>query len=66
MRLRDPLQIEQGELLVSREPGLGVTVDEKVIERYPWQAGPWSTFTLDSPHETYAVSGDHSVRWADQ
>src|SRR5262249_49509892 len=40
--LRDPLPIEKGELTVPREPGLGVRVDESVIERYPWIPGPWS------------------------
>ena len=61
--LRDPLEIERGELVVNREPGLGVTVDERVIERYPWVPGPWSFFRIESPPETLAVTADHSVVW---
>ncbi len=61
--LTEPLPIVRGELLVSREPGLGVVVDESVVERYPWLPGPWSYFRTDSPAETRAVVGDHSVPW---
>jgi hypothetical protein len=38
-------------------------VDEAVIERYPWIAGPWSYFRTDAPAETRAVMSDHSVQW---
>jgi L-alanine-DL-glutamate epimerase-like enolase superfamily enzyme len=62
--LKDPLPIEDGKLTVSREPGLGVRVDESVIERYPWIPGPWSFFRLDSPAGTWAVTADHSVKWS--
>ena len=62
--LRTPLDIERGELMVNREPGLGVDVDEGVITRYPWIPGPWSYFTLHSPAETFAVVGDHSIKFA--
>jgi len=48
---------------VPRAPGLGVTVDESVLERYPWIPGPWSHFRTDSPAETRAVMSDHSVKW---
>ena len=61
--LREPLQIEMGDLVVPRAPGLGVTVDESVIERYPWIPGPWSYFRTDSPAETKAVTSDHSEKW---
>jgi len=61
--LKDPLPIERGELIVPREPGLGVRVDESVIERYPWIPGPWSLFRLESPAETWAVTADHSVKF---
>lgn len=61
--LREPLQIEDGDLVVPTAPGLGVTVDESVIERYPWLPGPWSYFRIDSPPETRAVMSDHSVQW---
>jgi hypothetical protein len=55
--------MEGGDLIVPRTPGLGVKVDERVIERYPWKPGPWSIFRIDSPAETRAVTGDHSVPW---
>ena len=61
--LSQPLSIEHGDLIVSREPGLGVTVDESVVEKYPWRPGPWSYFTITSPPETYAVVSDHSIKW---
>jgi L-alanine-DL-glutamate epimerase-like enolase superfamily enzyme len=64
--LKEPLSIERGELTVPREPGLGVQVDESVIERYPWIPGPWSFFRLDSPAGTWAVTADHSVKWITQ
>ncbi|HET8548984.1 MAG TPA: mandelate racemase/muconate lactonizing enzyme family protein [Bryobacteraceae bacterium] len=64
--LRDPLELDGGDLIVPRRPGLGVEVDEGVIERYPWIPGPWSSFMLDSPRETWSVMGDHSVRWAER
>jgi L-alanine-DL-glutamate epimerase-like enolase superfamily enzyme len=62
--LKGPLQIEQGELVVGAAPGLGVDVNEDVIEKYPWIPGPWSYFSLHSPKETWAVTGDHSVKRA--
>jgi L-alanine-DL-glutamate epimerase-like enolase superfamily enzyme len=61
--LREPLLIDKGDLIVPRGPGLGVGVDESVIEKYPFIPGPWSFFRLDSPPETVAVTGDHSVKW---
>ena len=61
--LREPLEIVRGDLAVPRAPGLGVTVDESVIERYPWVPGPWSYFRTDSPPETRAVTSDHSIQW---
>jgi L-alanine-DL-glutamate epimerase-like enolase superfamily enzyme len=62
--LKQPLSIERGELVVPRGPGLGVEIDESVIWRYPWVEGPWSFFKLDSPAETWAVTADHSAKWA--
>jgi L-alanine-DL-glutamate epimerase-like enolase superfamily enzyme len=61
--LMQPLQIERGELVVPRGPGLGIEVNEAVIEKYPWIPGPWSFFRVDSPPLTLAVTGDHSIPW---
>ena len=61
--LKEPLAIENGHLTVSRAPGLGVEVDETVIERYRWIDGPWSYFRIDSPSQTLAVTSDHSIPW---
>jgi L-alanine-DL-glutamate epimerase-like enolase superfamily enzyme len=61
--LKQPLEISRGELKVSAEPGLGVAVDESVIDRYPWIPGPWSTFRIDSPPGMWAVTSDHSIPW---
>jgi L-alanine-DL-glutamate epimerase-like enolase superfamily enzyme len=61
--LKDPLNIDHGDLIVPREAGLGVEIDENVIERYPWIPGPWSYFRIDSPAETLAVTSDHSRKW---
>ncbi|HUO30334.1 MAG TPA: mandelate racemase/muconate lactonizing enzyme family protein [Bryobacteraceae bacterium] len=61
--LKEPLEIDHGNLVVPRGPGLGVAIDESVIERYPWIPGPWSYFRTDSPAETRAVTSDHSVQW---
>jgi L-alanine-DL-glutamate epimerase-like enolase superfamily enzyme len=61
--LAEPLAITRGELLVPKTPGLGLRLDETVVHRYPYQAGPWSFFRLESPAETFAVVGDHSVKW---
>jgi len=61
--LRAPLEIKNGDLIVPKGPGLGVEVDERVLTKYPFIPGPWSFFRLDSPAETVAVTGDHSVKW---
>jgi hypothetical protein len=55
--------VENGDLIMPAGPGLGVEVDEGVLERYPWIPGPWSFFEIDSPPETRAVTGDHSEPW---
>ncbi len=62
--LTDQLAIGNGDLIVPTGPGLGVDVNEAVIERYPWQPGPWSYFTLISPPGTHAVTSDHSLMWS--
>ena len=61
--LKSPLRIERGELIVPREPGLGMEVNEAAIEKFPWIPGPWSYFRIDSPAQTLAVVGDHSIPW---
>ena len=61
--LADPLAIDNGDLIVPRGPGLGVAVNEAVVERYPWIPGPWSYFRLDSPAQTFAITSDHSIKW---
>jgi L-alanine-DL-glutamate epimerase-like enolase superfamily enzyme len=61
--LKEPLQIERGNLIVPKGPGLGVEINEAVIEKYPFIPGPWSFFHINSPAETVAVTGDHSVKW---
>jgi L-alanine-DL-glutamate epimerase-like enolase superfamily enzyme len=63
--LAEPLTIEQGELIVPKGHGLGIDIDERVIDRYPFLPGPWSIFHIDSPPSTVAVIGDHSVKWVD-
>jgi len=63
--LAKPLDIKGGILIVPKGPGLGVDVDERVIEKYPWIPGPWSYFKIHSPPEPIAVTGDHSVKWVE-
>ncbi len=63
--LREPLAIERGDLIVPKGPGLGVDIDERVVEKYPFIPGPWSFFKIDSPPETVAVTGDHSLKWVE-
>jgi L-alanine-DL-glutamate epimerase-like enolase superfamily enzyme len=61
--LREPLAIQKGDLILPTGPGLGVEIDESVIQKYPFIPGPWSFFRINSPPETVAVTGDHSVKW---
>jgi L-alanine-DL-glutamate epimerase-like enolase superfamily enzyme len=62
--LTEPLDVQKGQLVVSRKPGLGVEVNEKVLERYRWIPGPWTWFRLTSPPETWYIEADHSVKWS--
>jgi L-alanine-DL-glutamate epimerase-like enolase superfamily enzyme len=64
--LKEPLRIEHGDLIISDAPGLGVEVDESVIDRYPYIPGPWSVFRLTSPPEEWALSGDHAAEWEEK
>ena len=61
--LTERLSVENGELIIPDGPGLGVEIDENVIEKYPYIDGPWSIFELDSPPQKMALSGDHTVAW---
>ncbi len=56
---------EKGELPLPEGPGLGITVDESVFEKYSYLPGPWSVFELDSPPTKLALSGDHALPWAE-
>ena len=46
--LKEPLQLDHGDLILPKGPGLGVEVDESVVEHYPWIPGPWSVVRADS------------------
>ena len=61
--LSEPLSIEDGYLILPDGPGMGIDVNEAVIEKYPFTPGPWSIFELDSSTRTIAVTGDHSLKW---
>ena len=61
--LEGHLEISDGYLVVPDSPGLGIGINEEVIDRYPFIPGPWSFFHQDSPQETIAVTGDHSIKW---
>ncbi len=63
--LSESMPLENGEILVPDRPGIGIDVNESVIEKYPFLPGPWSVFKIDSPPETIAVTGDHSIKWID-
>jgi len=62
--LKEPLEIQHGDLVVPTEPGLGIAIDESIIERYPWIPGPWSWFRLHSPPGEWPVTSDHSEKWS--
>ncbi|MGE4550083.1 MAG: mandelate racemase/muconate lactonizing enzyme family protein [Opitutales bacterium] len=55
---------EDGEFPLPEGPGLGVTVDEAMSDKYPYLPGPWSVFELESPPTKLALSGDHALPWA--
>jgi len=61
--LADELEISDGYLRVPDTPGLGIEINEEVINEYPFIPGPWSFFHQESPRETIAVTGDHSIKW---
>ena len=53
-----------GELSLPDGPGLGITVNEAMMDKYPYRPGPWSIFELESPPTKLALSGDHALPWA--
>ncbi len=55
-----------GELPLPNGSGLGVTVDEAMVDKYPYRPGPWSIFELESPPTKLALSGDHALPWAQE
>jgi hypothetical protein len=61
--LKEKPEIINGCMKVPDTPGLGIEINEEVINKYPFIKGPWSFFKLESPAETVAVTGDHSVKW---
>jgi len=61
--LAQPLEIKRGVLQMPSGAGWGIAINEAVFEKYPFIPGPWSFFELESPKETVAVTGDHSVKW---
>jgi L-alanine-DL-glutamate epimerase-like enolase superfamily enzyme len=61
--LAEPLDIRDGHLVVPNGPGLGIDIDERVVDKYPFIPGPWSSFQINSPPQTIAVTGDHSLKW---
>ncbi len=62
--LTEPLEIAKGYLVVPNGPGLGIEIDERVVDKYPYVPGPWSVFRIDDPPQTVSVTGDHSLKWA--
>jgi L-alanine-DL-glutamate epimerase-like enolase superfamily enzyme len=60
--IREPLELDHGDLIVPRKPGLGVAVDESVVDRYPWIPGPWSYFRTDSPPVCRPVTSDRMTQ----
>lgn len=61
--LKGELDIGKGYLKVPSAPGLGIDINENIIDKYPFIPGPWSFFHQDSPRKTIAVTGDHSMKW---
>lgn len=61
--LKEELDVKDGYLKVPSGHGLGIDINEEVIEKYPFIPGPWSFFHQHSPPRIIAVTGDHSVKW---
>jgi hypothetical protein len=63
--LSDNLEIDNGYLVLPDGSGVGIEINENVIQKYPFVKGPWSIFKLDSTSDTIAVTGDHSLKWVE-
>jgi len=61
--LKDEVEIAQGDLVVPSRPGLGVEIDERVIDKYPWIPGPWSTWAFEGPGRVRGLFSDPSEKW---
>ena len=55
--------VRKPDLIIPDGAGLGIEVDEGVIERYPYAPGPWSTFRLKASSQEFSLSGDHASMW---
>lgn len=64
--LKEELEIDKGYLKLPPGYGLGIDINEEVIEKYPFIPGAWSFFYQDEPKKTIAVTGDHSVKWEEK
>jgi L-alanine-DL-glutamate epimerase-like enolase superfamily enzyme len=49
--VENPLVPEDGMLELPNEPGLGVTLDEDALEKYPYEEGPVQEEWVDHPFE---------------
>lgn len=54
--INDDIEIENGYLRVPRKPGLGIEINEEILEKYPWVPGPWSWFNISSPPMTVQMT----------
>jgi L-alanine-DL-glutamate epimerase-like enolase superfamily enzyme len=62
--LKEPLQLDHGDLVVPNGPGLGVEIDESVIGRYPWIPGEWSFLGMESLRDALAPGAGRSPEQA--
>ena len=58
--LKEPLPLDHGDLILPARPGLGVQVDESVVERYPWIPGPRSFLPAEPSVESREITDAQS------